>query len=105
MAGRAFSAPGFTDMRRHSGKNESPASLEAQATSTIQSVQTPNVNSSSLRDIFKVVAKVASVSHGYRSRGPGSILGYQIFWEVVGLERGPLGLVRIIEELFQSSVI
>jgi hypothetical protein len=23
----------------------------------------------------------------------------QIFWEVVGLERGPLSLVRIIEEL------
>jgi hypothetical protein len=26
---------------------------------------------------------------------------YQIFWEVVGLERGPLSLVRIIEELFE----
>jgi hypothetical protein len=24
---------------------------------------------------------------------------YQIFWEVVGLERGPLNLVGIIEEL------
>jgi hypothetical protein len=32
---------------------------------------------------------------GYRSRGPGSI-----FSEVVGLERGSLSLVRIIEELF-----
>jgi hypothetical protein len=29
---------------------------------------------------------------------PGSI---QIFWEVVGLERGPLNLVRIIEELLE----
>jgi hypothetical protein len=58
MAGRAFSAPGFTDMRRHSGKNECPAALEAQPTSTSQSVQTPNVKSSSLRDIFKVVAKL-----------------------------------------------
>jgi hypothetical protein len=28
---------------------------------------------------------------------------YQIFWEVVGLERGPLGLVRIIEEVFQGN--
>jgi hypothetical protein len=39
---------------------------------------------------------------GYRSRGPGfdSRL-YQIFWEVVGLERGPLSLVRIIEELLE----
>jgi hypothetical protein len=26
---------------------------------------------------------------------------YQIFWEVVGLERGPLSLVRIIEELLE----
>jgi hypothetical protein len=26
---------------------------------------------------------------------------YHIFWEVVGLERGPLSLVRITEELFK----
>jgi hypothetical protein len=26
---------------------------------------------------------------------------YQIFWEVVGLERGPLILLRIIEELLE----
>jgi hypothetical protein len=32
---------------------------------------------------------------GYRSRGPGSITGAtRFFWEVVGLERGPLNLVR-----------
>jgi hypothetical protein len=38
----------------------------------------------------------------YRSRGPGfDSLRYQIFWEVVGLERGPLSLVRIIEELLE----
>jgi hypothetical protein len=44
---------------------------------------------------------------GYRSRGPGvDSRRYQIFWEVVGLERGPLSLVRIIEELLEwkSSV-
>jgi hypothetical protein len=36
---------------------------------------------------------------GYRSRGPGfDTLHYQIFWEVVGLERDPLSLVRITEE-------
>jgi hypothetical protein len=36
----------------------------------------------------------------YRSRGPGfDSRRYQIFWEVVSLERGPLSLVRIIEEL------
>jgi hypothetical protein len=26
---------------------------------------------------------------------------YEIFWEVVGLERGPLSRVRIIEELLE----
>jgi hypothetical protein len=39
---------------------------------------------------------------GYRSRGPGfDSRRYQIFWEVAGLERGPLSLVRIIEELLE----
>jgi hypothetical protein len=39
---------------------------------------------------------------GYRSRGPefDSRL-YQIFREVGGLERGPLSLVRTIEELLE----
>jgi hypothetical protein len=37
---------------------------------------------------------------GYRSRGPEfDSWRYQIFWEVVGLERGPLSLVSTIEEL------
>jgi hypothetical protein len=39
---------------------------------------------------------------GYRSRGPGlDSRRFQIFWEVEGLERGPLSLVRIIEELLE----
>jgi hypothetical protein len=39
---------------------------------------------------------------GYRSRGLGfDSWRYQIFLEVVGLERGPLSLVRIIEELLE----
>jgi hypothetical protein len=39
---------------------------------------------------------------GYRSRGPGfdSRL-YRIFWQAVGLKRGPLSLVRITEELYE----
>jgi hypothetical protein len=38
---------------------------------------------------------------GYRSRGPGfDFRRYQIFFEVVGLERCSLRLLRIIEELF-----
>jgi hypothetical protein len=37
---------------------------------------------------------------GYRSRGYGfDSRCYQIFWEVVGLERGPLSLVSTVEEL------
>jgi hypothetical protein len=39
---------------------------------------------------------------GYRSRGPGfDSRADQIFWEVRGLERGPLSLVRTIEELLK----
>jgi hypothetical protein len=39
---------------------------------------------------------------GYRPRGSGfDSRRYQIFWEVVGLERGPLNLVRITEELLE----
>jgi hypothetical protein len=39
---------------------------------------------------------------GYRSRGPGFYSRrYQIFWEVMGPERGPLSLVRITEELLE----
>jgi hypothetical protein len=37
---------------------------------------------------------------GYRSRGPGfDSRHYQIFWEVVGLEQGPVSLVSTTEEL------
>jgi hypothetical protein len=40
---------------------------------------------------------------GYRSRGPGfDFQRYRILWEVVDLERGPLSLVRIIEELLEK---
>jgi hypothetical protein len=36
----------------------------------------------------------------YRSRGPGfDSQHYQIFWEIVGLERGPFSLVSTTEEL------
>jgi hypothetical protein len=42
---------------------------------------------------------------GYRSRGPRfDSRRYQFFWEVVGLERGPLSLVRIIKELLERKV-
>jgi hypothetical protein len=37
---------------------------------------------------------------GYKSRGPAfDSRRYQILWEVVGLEQGPLSLMSIIEEL------
>jgi hypothetical protein len=39
---------------------------------------------------------------GYRSRGPRfDSRHYQIFWEEVGLEQGPLSLVGITEELLE----
>ena len=39
---------------------------------------------------------------GYRYRDPGfDPRRYQIFWVVVGLERGPLSLVKSIEELLE----
>jgi hypothetical protein len=42
---------------------------------------------------------------GYRSRDPEfDSRRYQIFSEVIGLERGPLNLVRIIEELLQWKI-
>jgi hypothetical protein len=42
---------------------------------------------------------------GYKSRGPRlDFRRYQIFCEVVGLDRGSLSLVRIIEELLQRTV-
>jgi hypothetical protein len=38
-------------------------------------------------------------------RGPGfDFRRYQIFWEIVGLERGPLSFARIIEELLERKV-
>jgi hypothetical protein len=41
----------------------------------------------------------------YRSRGPGfDSRRYQIFREVVGLERGPLSLVSITEELLGRNI-
>jgi hypothetical protein len=37
---------------------------------------------------------------GYRSRRPGfDCRRYQVFWKILGLERGPLSLVSITEEL------
>jgi hypothetical protein len=42
---------------------------------------------------------------GYRSRGAGfDSWRYQIFWEIVVLERGPLSLMSTIEELLDRKV-
>jgi hypothetical protein len=52
-------------------------------------------------DVDRLCGLVVRVS-GYRSTGPGfDSRRYQIFWVVVGLEQGPLSLVRIIEELLE----
>ena len=51
--------------------------------------------------IDRLCGLVVRVS-GNRYRGPGfDSRRYQIFWVVVGLERGPLSLVRSIEELLE----
>jgi hypothetical protein len=42
---------------------------------------------------------------GYRSRGLGSIPGYQISFEAESLERGPLSLVGTIEELLEGKIM
>jgi hypothetical protein len=53
------------------------------------------------RLIDRLCGLVLRVS-GYRSRGSGfDSRPYQIFWEVGGLERGPLSFVRTIEELLE----
>ena len=50
------------------------------------------------RVLLSVLVRVS----GYRYRGLGfDSRRYQIFWVVVGLERGPLSLVRSIEELLE----
>jgi hypothetical protein len=41
---------------------------------------------------------------GYKSGGPGSIPGTTRKKKVVGLERGPLSLVRTTEELLDRKV-
>jgi hypothetical protein len=48
--------------------------------------------------LYGLVVRVS----GYRFRGLGfGPRRYQIFWVVVGLERGPLSLVRSTEELLE----
>ena len=52
-------------------------------------------------EIDRLCGLVVKVS-GYRYRGLGfDSRRYQISWVVVGLERGPLSLVRSIEELLE----
>ena len=51
--------------------------------------------------LYRLCGLVVRVS-GCRYRGPGfDSRRYQIFWVVVGLERGPLSLVRSTEELLE----
>jgi hypothetical protein len=54
--------------------------------------------------VDRLCGLVATVP-GYRSRGPGfDSQCYHIFCEVVGLERVPLSLVKITEELLERKV-
>ena len=63
--------------------------------------QPPSFDKLSKHSLDRLCGLVVRVS-GYRYRGPGlDPRCYQIFWVVVGLERGPLNLVRSIEELLE----
>jgi hypothetical protein len=54
-------------------------------------------------NLDRLCGLVATVP-GYRSRGSGfDSRRYQIVWEVVGLERGPISLVNITEELLERK--
>jgi hypothetical protein len=59
--------------------------------------------SATVRKYFCVVDRLCGLVArvpGYRSRGPVfDSRRYQIFWEIVGLERGPLSLVSTLEEV------
>jgi hypothetical protein len=58
------------------------------------------IPSESLTDLCGLVVRVP----GYRSRGLGfDSRRYQIFWEIMSLERGPLSLVSISEELLERN--
>jgi hypothetical protein len=52
------------------------------------------------RELYHRLCVLVVRVSGYRFRGPGfDSRRYQIFWEVGGLELGPLSLVRTTEEL------
>ena len=63
-----------------------------------------SLKETNIKRIPKMSIKQSYISRvsGYRYRGLGfDFRRYQIFWVVVGLERGPLSLVRSIEELLE----
>jgi hypothetical protein len=77
---------------------------------------TPGWMNSGIRKYFNQIPEFTSLSQfidrlcglvvtvpGYRSRGPG-FDSRCYHWEVVGLKRGPLSLVKIIEELLDGKV-
>jgi hypothetical protein len=61
------------------------------------------------RDPYRVAAPVKNKMHpmvfvGLTSEWELQRQQWRLFWEVVGLERGPLSLVMIIEELLERTV-
>jgi hypothetical protein len=63
-----------------------------------------NKNDKKHNKIDRLCGLVVRVS-GYRYRDPGfDSLHFQIFWEALCLERGPLSLVRTTEELLEGKV-
>jgi hypothetical protein len=79
----------------------SPPNLNSWKLSFIAVKATKNHFSKLYVDTDRLCGLVVRVS-GYRSRGPGfDSRSYQFFWEVGGLERGPLSLVTTTEELLE----
>jgi len=77
------------------------SSRASQCAITFQLDSTTTFNIYKFDMVITIGLCVVRVS-GYKYRGPGfDPRRYQIFWVVVGLERGPLNLVRSIEELLE----
>jgi hypothetical protein len=83
-------------------KIESPEAANFDLLQSIRTQITSFILSYFYGSRYRLCGLVVNVP-GYRSRGLGSIPGATRFSEVVGLERGPLSLVWIIEELFHGK--
>jgi hypothetical protein len=57
-----------------------------------------------MHNLVKKNSVAFSPQANYTDRATAACRRYQIFWELVGLVRGPLSLVKIIEELLEWKI-